>query len=203
MKTALYESLIESIIHKGYGIADGFIEERLMEGLLTIADRKYQKGTFHQAGIGKGEDFTKDQSIRSDYILWIQPDTGFMEEQAFLAAIADFVAYMNRTCFTAINNYEFHYATYPVGSFYGRHLDQFKNDDSRKFSIICYLNPNWSPSYGGELVIYTEGGMEKILPIACRMVCFESARLEHEVLMATKPRKSITGWLRSEQGAPI
>ncbi|MDQ2656958.1 MAG: 2OG-Fe(II) oxygenase, partial [Bacteroidota bacterium] len=34
-----------------------------------------------------------------------------------------------------------------------------------------------------------------ILPVLGRMVCFRSDQLEHEVLPATRPRLSLTGWL--------
>ncbi len=44
---------------------------------------------------------------------------------------------------------EFHYALYPEGTFYKRHLDTFQNDDRRKLSIVYYLNEeNWLPEYG-------------------------------------------------------
>ena len=67
-----------------------------------------------------------------------------------------------------IQRQEFHYALYPEGTFYKRHLDTFQNDKSRKLSVVCYLNSeDWKPEFGGELTIYTnENGTElnAILP---------------------------------------
>jgi len=82
-----------------------------------------------------------------------------------------------------------------VGTFYKRHLDQFKKDDHRKLSVICYLNKNWKASEGGQLRIYVSGAELDILPVAGRFVCFRSDQLEHEVLPATRERWSLTGWI--------
>ena len=96
---------------------------------------------------------------------------------------------------------EFHYALYPIGTFYKRHLDTFQNDDSRKLSIVCYLNDeDWLPEYGGELVIYKEGEEDiNIYPLRGRMVVFESQVLEHEVKPVKQERLSITGWLKTRK----
>ena len=65
--------------------------------------------------------------------------------------------------------------------------------------MIYYLNLNWVPENGGNLIIYTqEEDIEQrivIAPLAGRLVCFESEKLEHEVSEAFAERFSITGWL--------
>jgi len=101
-----------------------------------------------------------------------------------------------------ITEKEFHYALYPEGTFYKRHLDTFQNDSRRKLSMVCYLNDeDWKPEYGGELALYT-GTKEleqtiNIYPLQGRMVIFESQVLEHEVKPVKQPRLSITGWLKT------
>jgi Rps23 Pro-64 3,4-dihydroxylase Tpa1-like proline 4-hydroxylase len=50
---------------------------------------------------------------------------------------------LNATCYTGITDYEFHYTLYEKGSFYKKHFDQFRNNDSRQYSMIMYLNTNW------------------------------------------------------------
>ncbi len=91
---------------------------------------------------------------------------------------------------------EAHYAVYPAGTFYQRHLDQFQRESHRKLSFICYLNANWQAGDGGELVIYPEGEDEvKVAPIGGRLVIFRSDLLEHEVLTTAVPRVGITGWM--------
>ena len=66
-------------------------------------------------------------------------------------------------------------------------------------SVIFYLNTNWIPENGGNLIIYTnKNNIEtaiSIAPLAGRMVCFESDKLDHEVSETFVERLSVTGWL--------
>ncbi|MFK7772205.1 MAG: 2OG-Fe(II) oxygenase [Saprospiraceae bacterium] len=75
-------------------------------------------------------------------------------------------------------------------------MDRFKNDNSRKYSVVTYLNQNRQVDDGGALVIYTDEGAVTILPEWGRTVIFKSDLLEHEVMVSKKDRLSITGWLK-------
>jgi SM-20-related protein len=87
---------------------------------------------------------------------------------------------------------------YESGDFYLKHLDQFKNNPSRKYSMISYLNSNWHESDGGELLIHQTNNNQKIAPTQGKTVFFKSDELVHEVLVTQKTRMSITGWLKSD-----
>ena len=155
-----------------------------------------------KAAIGNRTNELIAKSIRGDYILWLNEGEAGQAEKIFFQKINDLVLYLNRTCFLGILHKEFHYALYPEGTFYKRHLDTFQNDDRRKLSIVLYLNEqDWQPEYGGELVIYKEeNGKEKeivLYPLPGRMVIFESQVLEHEVKPVKTERLSITGWLKT------
>jgi SM-20-related protein len=92
---------------------------------------------------------------------------------------------------------EVHYAYYPTGTFYKKHLDSFVNDQSRKYSVILYLNEDWVESHAGELLLYLNNDkIVRIEPIAGRLVFFPSHEIPHEVTPTNKPRLSITGWLK-------
>ncbi len=106
------------------------------------------------------------------------------------------IAYLNVTCYTGINDVEFHYAYYARGSFYKRHLDQFKTDSGRKFSLVTYLNDNWQPEDGGALVLYVDEKPITLYPNAGRTVFFKSELVEHEVKPSNRDRLSIAGWLK-------
>ena len=108
----------------------------------------------------------------------------------------DFVQYLNRTCFTGLKSYEFHYAVYEEGSYYKKHVDQFVNDLSRKFSFVLYLSENWEPGDGGELLLFTEKEVLTIAPSLGKILFFTSD-LPHEVLRTNKQRLSLTGWLKA------
>ena len=87
---------------------------------------------------------------------------------------------------------------YAIRSYYvyKRHLDRFRNDERRKFSVVTYLNEEWTEADGGTLVLYPDGREIRVLPEWGTTVVFKSDLLEHEVLPANRARYSVTGWLK-------
>jgi len=163
---------------------------------------KHEADVFKKAAIGNRVNEVIEKSIRGDVILWIDENRADPLEVAFFNKINNLIDYLNKTCFLGILHKEFHYALYPEGTFYKRHLDTFQNDDRRKLSFVCYLNEDgWLPENGGELVLYVnENGEETekvIYPFPGRVVIFESQLLEHEVKPVKTERLSITGWLKT------
>ena len=203
IENPVYERVISDLIDQKYSIVDDFFDaeeiDELRESLKTI----YEADCFKKAAIGNKLNEEIDKSIRGDFILWINEAQGRPEERRFFTKINDLVAYLNRTCFLGILQKEFHYAVYPTGTFYKRHLDTFQNDDRRKLSMVCYLNDNsWLASNGGELTLYLPADQGEqaldIIPRPGRMVIFESQVLEHEVKpVLVSERLSITGWLKT------
>lgn len=193
----IYEKVIQGLLVEGFESVDGWFSLEEINGLRETLLNHYEMEKFRLAGIGKEGNLQKVKDIRSDQIFWLpKPGTNTMEE-SFFKKIDDFVLYLNRTCFAGIRSYEFHYAIYEAGTFYKKHIDRFKNDDSRRFSMVFYLTENWQPGDGGELVIYKNNEQILIKPIAGNMVLFES-ELPHEVLLSKTQRLSLTGWLKVE-----
>jgi len=198
----LYEQIIEDLMQQQYSIADDFFSAEEVAMLRNSLLAKYQEKNFKKSAIGNLSNEKIMEAVRGDFILWLDEEHTNEAESLYFDRINDFVHYLNRTCFLGIQDKEFHYALYPEGTFYQRHLDTFQNDNRRKLSMVCYLNEeNWQADFGGELTIYTqENGSEtalNILPSQGRMVIFESQILEHEVKWVQKPRLSITGWLKT------
>ena len=197
----LFESLIDGILETGYGVVDSFLAPGEVAILRNRLRQRQAAGQFREAGIGNGQ-AAIEKAVRGDEILWLEAATATPEEAAFLERIDQFIGYVNRTCYLGLRDSELHYARYPVGTFYKRHLDQFRSNSKRKLSVICYLNDAWQPTDGGQLAVYLPqpNGPEQTMlidPIGGRLVCFDSGLLEHEVLPATRERLSITGWLRT------
>jgi SM-20-related protein len=201
-----FELLIDGILDKGYGIVDDFLSPDEVETLRQTLYTRNNQGEFKTAAIGN-QQVTVQTSIRGDQIRWLDGSDALPEEAVYLDRIQTLIDYLNRTCYLGLVDSEIHYALYPAGTFYKRHLDRFRTHSSlggpqRKLSVICYLNQDWQESDGGQLVVYLpepSGGEEaiQILPVGGRLVCFESDKLEHEVLPATRDRVSLTGWLRT------
>lgn len=196
----MYEKVIIDLLEQQFSIVDDFFNFKEIEDLRALLLEKYNEDEFRKAAIGNQFSEQINKSIRGDFISWIDENNLLPEEKVFFNKIDDFTNYMNRTCFLGIQEKEFHYAVYPKGTFYKKHLDTFQNDDSRKLSIVCYLNDeDWKPEFGGELVIFKPLEEIKVYPLKGRVVIFESQVLEHEVRQVEQMRLSITGWLKTRK----
>jgi len=199
----LYEKVIDGLLQDRYCIVDGFFSAGEVNFLRESLLEKYEDDRFKKSAIGNQSAEQIVEAIRGDFIFWLDEGKVNGAERQFFNKVNDFVDYLNRTCFMGIADKEFHYALYPEGTFYKRHLDTFQNDSRRKLSMVCYLNDeDWQPDFGGELTLYVPGenGTETpldIYPLEGRMVIFESQLLEHEVKPVKRERLSITGWLKS------
>lgn len=147
------------------------------------------------AGTGNDTAVVHNKDFRSDIIYWLDRNNTNLHEIAFFTLMDEFIHYLNSTCYTGITGYEFHYTLYEKDSFYHKHLDQFRNNESRKFSMVMYLNADWEQGDGGELCIHHTDHQQMISPMNRKTVFFKSSELEHEVLLTHLPRMSITGWL--------
>ena len=195
-----YEQIIDDLLEKQYSIVDDFFDPLEILKLRNSLLHKYEEDKFKKSAIGNRTNELIEKAIRGDFILWMNEVEAGETEKIFFTKINDLIDYLNRTCFMGILHKEFHYAVYPKGTFYKRHLDTFQNDSRRKLSIVSYLNDeNWLKTNGGELVIYKEDASEEVIyPLPGRVVIFESQILEHEVKeVKNSERLSITGWLKT------
>ena len=191
----IFDSLINSYLENKVGIVENFLNASLALRLKNDLLKMYSENQFRSAGTGN-EMGTQNKSVRSDVIYWLDRKHDTLLENDFFDLVDKFVAHLNQTCYAGITGYEFHYALYEKGSFYKKHLDQFRNNDSRKYSMIMYLNEDWQAGDGGELNIHHTDNVQSISPVNGKSVFFKSNEMEHEVVMANKPRMSITGWLK-------
>ncbi len=193
----IFDCLIDSYIADKVGIAEHFLSNSLADNLKANLNALYAERKMLSAGIGNKTVLQHDQLIRSDKIYWLDPLHNDLHENLFFELMDRFVRYLNSSCYTGITGYEFHYALYEKGSFYKKHLDQFRNNTSRAFSMIMYLNMGWQEEDGGELCIHHSDHLQTISPLYGKCVFFKSDEMEHEVLLTHQPRLSITGWLKA------
>lgn len=187
--------LADGIAENGYAVVDNFLNPEEVQSIQELDGFKNGLLQFKKAGIGKSQEKQINEAIRGDYIQWIKPESAEPPLQVYLTKLSELIAFVNQNLYLSLKDFEVHQTIYPIGTFYKRHLDQFKKEDHRKLSVICYLNSDWKESDGGQLRIYLENEPKDVLPLAGRLVCFRSDLLEHEVLPATRERLSITGWL--------
>ncbi|MBK7410815.1 MAG: 2OG-Fe(II) oxygenase [Saprospirales bacterium] len=191
-----FEHLIQSVLEEDYGTIEHFLEPDLVAQLRNNLLGYFEQGIMKPAGVGKRFTYQQNAKVRGDLIHWIEDNPQDPVEKAFLQHVSAFVNYLNATCYTGINAFEFHYAFYDEGSFYRRHLDQFDRDRGRKFSFVVYLNEHWTKKDGGELALYLPDRDVVIEPKGGSAVFFKADIVEHEVLPTFRPRMSIAGWLK-------
>lgn len=194
----IFNVLIDSFIEKRVGITENFLSKSLASNLIENLNTLYANDQLHSAGIGNDSIVDHNKLIRNDKVYWLDRKHNNEYENSFFDIIDDFVLHLNSTCYTGITGYEFHYALYETGSFYKKHIDQFQNNESRQYSLIMYLNEDWQEIDGGELCIHHVDSLQIISPNNGKSVFFKSSELEHEVLLTNKPRRSITGWLKTD-----
>jgi SM-20-related protein len=193
--TSQLNKLADQIAENGFAVIDDFLSNEEIDSILALQGFKNGLLQFKKAGIGKNQDKQINEAIRGDYIQWIDPNNAEPPLLTYLGKLKQVIAFVNQSLFLSLKDCEVHQTIYPIGSFYKRHLDQFKKDDHRKLSVICYLNKDWKEADGGQLRMFIGHESKDILPVAGRLVCFRSDLLEHEVLPATRERLSLTGWL--------
>jgi SM-20-related protein len=198
--TSQLDKLADQIAENGFAVIDDFLSNEEIDSILSLQGFKNGLLQFKKAGIGKNQDKQINEAIRGDYIQWIDPNNAEPPLLTYLDRLKQVIAFVNQSLFLSLKDCEVHQTIYPIGSFYKRHLDQFKKDDHRKLSVICYLNKDWKEADGGQLRMFIGHESKDILPVAGRLVCFRSDLLEHEVLPATRERLSLTGWLIDKIG---
>lgn len=184
---------MDELADKGYVIIDHFLSAEELQLIAHYLNQLDQEDQLQKAGIGS-IDYHVDKEIRGDFIYWLSPLKDPIMSPYF-DKVDQLIELLNRYCFLSISSSEFHFALYPKGSFYQKHLDQFKERNNRLISMVFYMNENWKPEDEGELMIYQTEPPIKIPPINNRLVMFKSDSVEHEVLLTHANRKSITGWL--------
>ena len=198
----LLDHISQEIYSNSYVVVDNFVDEAFRKALLKEQTDLLNQGQFTKAAVGKGDQKQVRAEIRSDEVLWMDATSLSPLQAIFWEKVAEVQQVLNRRCFLGLKSFEGHFARYPIGSFYKRHLDQFHAVPHRIVTIILYLNESWTEAEGGQLRMYfpQEDGSERIedvLPVGGRLVVFLSEEIPHEVLPTQKERISITGWLRN------
>lgn len=187
-------SVSADLIGRGISIQDDFLSPGRVQDLLECLEARRARGDFAPARIGAGQSLQRREDIRGDSICWMNPPL-FAAEGRLLESFEQLRLQLNREAFLGLFELELHYAAYPSGLGYARHIDQPRGKNRRKVSVVLYLNREWTEELGGELRIFAETGQSMdVQPLAGRLVCFLTEAREHCVLPARRERLSITGW---------
>jgi SM-20-related protein len=175
-------------------VQDQFLDAAQLKVLLGCALARRASGGFHAAKVGAQQTLRRDATVRGDATCWLSEPL-YPAEQELLGRLEELRLMLNRELFLGLFDLELHYAWYPPGTGYERHVDQPLGRSTRQVSLVLYLNEDWSRGAGGELRFYeSDGTCRDIAPIGGRLVCFGTHGREHGVLPAHRDRFSLSGW---------
>lgn len=160
--------------------------------------RDFQKsGGFIPAKIGKGDLHHLNEEVRGDGTKWFEPENLSSAQSVLWQKLQELREGLNARLFLGLWEMEGHYAVYPPGKFYRKHLDRFTNDSKRVLSMVVFFNEGWTMADGGLLRMETPVGVREVLPEAGTAVFFFSDRIPHEVTETRRERYSFAGWFKT------
>jgi SM-20-related protein len=192
-----HENAMNSIVSRGWFCGPVLLDVCAVRKMNNWIDAQVASGAFYAAGIGRGARLQTNENVRGDKILWLDANSADSLMQDIHGWMNDIRRAMNAGLFTGLVDFEGHFAIYPPGSFYRRHIDAFRDDDARSITFIVYLNEKWTAADGGQLRLHISNEESiDIEPRGGTIVLFRSRDFEHEVLPAHTERRSLTGWFR-------
>lgn len=192
--------IAQELTETGWSVCTNFLQPKQIQALAGELRARWDDGEFRKAGVGVGADLKVRPEIRTDRVHWLEETAQTLAERPYFTALEALRLAINQQLYLGLFGFEGHMTIYPPGSFYTKHLDQFKGVAHRKVSVILYLNQDWQTEDGGQLRLYLresgEGDYRDVSPHGGTLVCFLSDRFHHEVLPTTRERMSITGWFK-------
>ncbi|CDF86891.1 2OG-Fe(II) oxygenase [Pseudomonas knackmussii B13] len=192
----LLQHLVDDIAEQGWSMQSVFLPSDLTGALAAECRARSEAGELAAASVGRGAGQAVREGIRGDHIQWLEPGQSAACDR-YLELMDCLRQALNRGLYLGLEDFECHFALYPPGAFYQKHLDRFRDDDRRTVSAVLYLNDDWQPQDAGELRLYLPDGAEReVPPLGGSLVLFLSSDFPHEVLPANRERLSLTGWFR-------
>ena len=189
-----FHDITTALATEGWCVVSGFLAAAQTQALARECHALRDAQRLTPARVGAARTATP---LRGDSTHWF--DVGGMSapQQVFADHIEALRVTLNRELMLGLVESESHYAVYPPGAGYTRHLDCLRDSDARVVSAVFYLNEAWQVADGGALRLHlADGSSRDIFPLAGTLLLFLSAQFEHEVLPATRERISIACWMR-------
>jgi len=220
----LTASLLADLETRGWAHAPGALDPELVAALRLEAEALEEAGETHMGRVGRAQNETKALSIRKTHIAWL--DGASAAQQRFMEGADALRIAMNRRLFLGLFEFEAHFAVYPPGGFYARHMDAFtlptasagafagrRAQRARVVSMVAYLNRDWASADGGQLAVWEHAPLDEhgspdmsrlddVPPVAelepegGGLVLMLSEVIPHEVRRSLATRYAIPGWFR-------
>lgn len=201
--SALLTRIVDDLAEQGWSLQPQFIASSLTLELAEECRKRAAEGALAPAGVGRGAQQQIREGVRGDHIQWLEAGQADACDR-YLQVVDELRLALNQGLYLGLEDFEGHFALYPPGAFYQKHVDRFRDDDRRAVSAVFYLNEDWQAEQGGALRLYLPNGETRdVLPQAGSLLLFLSADMPHEVLPASRDRLSLTGWFRRRGNGPL
>ncbi len=191
--------MTQDLTRQGWSTIAAFLPPAIIHALAAEAQESWIAEAFHPAAVGRGRQQQRHAETRSDHVLWLEDSTTSVPQLEYFGRMEALRLQIEAQLFLGLATLEAHLALYPVGAFYHRHTDALAGAQTRVLSTVLYLNDDWTDADGGVLRLHVPSDdgevIHNITPMGGTLALFLSDEIEHEVLPASRPRLSITGWL--------
>ncbi|MEJ2644798.1 MAG: 2OG-Fe(II) oxygenase family protein [Gammaproteobacteria bacterium] len=186
---------------RGWSVCQNFMPPSVVSRLASEVLALRSARGLRPAAVGTGSKRQVRPEIRQDQVRWIDETALSHAQSRYFHMLERLRQALNRQLFLGLYSFEGHATVYEPGTFYLKHLDQFRDAQDRVVSCILYLNEDWQAQDCGQLRLYLgENGTDPhldVLPQGGTLAVFLSERFHHEVLPARRDRLSITGWFKT------
>jgi SM-20-related protein len=205
----IHDCHLQELSSRGYVVIPNFLPTDLQAALREDVTTLRKSNKFKVANIGQDSTNALNQEIRVAETCFLGP-----------SKLKDIPSQARATLYNVLgqvrmdlpgpldpNLTELLYAFYPKGGFYRRHRDAIPGSASvlRSFSLLLYLNQDWTPSDGGQLLLHCDSGGDElpdgeesnfitVKPEGGTLVLFQSDLVPHEVLDTNAERLAVVGW---------
>jgi|GEM_PF-4071125 len=135
-----HTQLADDIHRQGFYLVDDFLDSNQANDLRILAQQLAETGHYQHGKIGSQVQSVSDLSIRRDQRHWLDEASDVPAVSHYFAAMKAVSNTLNEQLFLGLTDFETHFALYPPGAFYKKHVDQFHNKKDRRISCVYYLN---------------------------------------------------------------
>lgn len=194
--------MFDDLAGQGWAQSPQLISQEWAQNLARQCQTLHDSGRFTQAAVGHGSTKSVHTHIRGDSTLWLEDTQDSALQTEVSEFLQNFMQELNQGLYLGLKRFESHFALYPPGAGYQKHIDNHQGLSHRRITFVLYLNENWQTADGGELSLYDPKNPDiktnSIKPQLGNLLLFRSELFPHQVEESFKVRKSLTGWFRDD-----
>jgi SM-20-related protein len=194
--------MMEELATKKWSASDSVFPKAFCQKLLKECQHLENENMLKKAAIGFGQEKSIQSAIRGDLTYWLSEEHHRPAQTEFLEALCAIRESLNPGLFLGLRREEAHFAVYPPGTGYQKHVDNHRGQGHRLITFILYLNEDWKEADGGKLSLFDPNNekilLDQISPRFGNFVLFCSDVFPHQVEESFATRRSLTGWFRND-----